>query len=116
MSSVKSFAVTLQGIIPVQSFGNYLFLNIVNGSDEIIDLHKRLYTDLLEPTYPQWLKNGGYFPHMTVGKIVSEEEYKAAIKDIKDINDAFDTMIKKVSVEIIDENEDSIIEMEIPLL
>lgn len=116
LSSIKSFAVTLQGITPVQSFGNYLFLNVVKGSNEIIDLHKQLYTDLLEPIYPQWLKNGSYFPHMTVGKIVSEKEYKAAIEDIKSINDTFDTVIKKVSVEIIDENEDSIIEMEIPLL
>jgi antitoxin component HigA of HigAB toxin-antitoxin module len=42
---------------------------------------------------------------MTVGKIANEEDYKAAIDEIKDINDIFNTIIKKVSVEIIDEKE-----------
>lgn len=113
--SIKPFQVTLQGITPVQSFGNYLFLNIIHGEDEIIEIHKLLYTDLLESVYPNWLRTGDFYPHMTVGKIASEEDYKAAIDEVKDINDIFDTIIEKISVEIIDENEDSLIEMEIPL-
>ena len=52
---------------------------------------------------------------MTVGKIESEEEYKAAIHEAKDIGDAFRTIVNKISVEIIDENKNSIIEMEIEL-
>lgn len=113
--TMKPFQVTLQGIAPVQSFGNYLFLNIIYGNDEIIEIHKRLYTDLLEVFYPNWLRTGDFHPHMTVGKIARVEDYKAAIDEIKDINDIFDTIIEKISVEIIDENEDSLIEMEIPL-
>lgn len=115
LSGVGSFKLAMQGITPVQQFGNYLFLEIINGKEEIIDIYKRLYTDLLEPIHPQWLKAGNYYPHMTIGKLATEEEYKSAIEDVKDINDLFHTIVEKVSVEIIDENEDSLIEMEVSL-
>jgi 2'-5' RNA ligase len=114
-AAIKPFKLTLQGITPVQSFGNYLFLNVIKGKEEITDIHKRLYTALLEPVCPPWLKSGGFTPHMTVGKLGTEEEYKAAIEDVKDVGDIFETVVNKVSVEIIDENEDSQIEMEICL-
>ena len=116
LSEIKPFKITQQGIIPIQSFGNYLFLDVIEGKEEIIDIHKRLYTGLLEPIHPEWLKNGGYYPHMTVGKIADIEAYKTAIENIKCIDDAFSSVVKKISVEIIDENEDSLIEMEIPLI
>ena len=112
---VGPFKITLQGVKPVQHFGNYLFLEIVDGIEEIIDIHKCLYTDLLEPFHPGWLKTGNYYPHMTIGKLATEEEYKAAIEEVKDVNEVFSAMVEKVSVEIIDENEDSLIEMEIVL-
>lgn len=115
LSSIKPFRIVLKGITPVQSFGNYLFLNIEVGKEEMLTIHKKLYTGILEPYLPQWLRMGGYHPHMTVGKIESEEEYKAIIHEVNNITDVFDTIVNKVSVEIIDENEDSIIEMEIEL-
>lgn len=52
---------------------------------------------------------------LILGKIENGEEYKATILEVKDIDDIFETMVDKVSVEIIDENKDSIIEMEIEL-
>lgn len=116
LSELKPFRISLQGITPVQSFGNYLFLEITQGVEEIADIHNRLYTGILEPIHPQWLKAGGYHPHMTVGKVADEQQYKAAIEDIKNIDDVFTSLVKKVSVEIIDENEDSLIEMEVPLV
>lgn len=116
LSEVKPFKITQQGIIPVQSFGNYLFLDVIEGKEEIIDIHKRLYTGLLESIHPDWLKTGDYYPHMTVGKLVREEDYKTAIHDVEGISDVFSSFINKVSVEIIDANEDSLIEMEISLV
>jgi 2'-5' RNA ligase len=115
LSGLKPFKITLQGITPVKSFGNYLFLEITEGKDEIVEIHERLYTGLLESIHPQWMKVGGYHPHMTVGKIEGEEEYKAAIGYVEHINDIFCTVVEKVSVEVIDENEDSLIEIEISL-
>lgn len=116
LSRVKPFKVSLQGIIPVRTFGNHLFLDITKGRDEIINIYKRLYTGILEPFHPEWLKTVSYYPHMTVGNLPTEEGYKSAIEDVAGINDVFVSSIEKVSVEIIDENEDSLIEVEIPLV
>lgn len=116
LSTIKPFRTVLKGITPSkQPFGNYLFLNIENGNDEIIETHRRIYTGILEPFMSPRLKAGGYQPHMTVGKIECEDRFKLAIEETKNISDTFDTIISKVSVEIIDENEDSIIEIEIEL-
>ncbi|KUO71191.1 MAG: hypothetical protein APF77_05915 [Clostridia bacterium BRH_c25] len=116
LSEVKPFKVSLQGIIPVRTFGNHLFLDITKGRDEIINIYKCLYTGILEPFHPEWLKTVDYYPHMTVGNLPTEKEYKSAIEDVAGIDDIFDSSVEKISVEIIDENEDSLIEMEIPLI
>lgn len=114
---VKPFEIALKGITPVRSFGNYLFLNMEVGQEEVYYMHKGLYTGILEPYFPQWLRHSRYHPHMTVGKIENKYKYKykAAILEVKDISDVFKDIVNKVSVEIIDENQDSIIEMEIEL-
>jgi 2'-5' RNA ligase len=113
--SVKPFRIILKDIEPVKSFGNYLFLNIEKGKEEIMDIHKKLYTGLLESYIPPWLSTGQYYPHMTLGNISCEEEYRLAMEATKSITDVFDTIVDKISVEVIDENKDSIIEMEIEL-
>ena len=105
----------LKGITPVKSFGNYLFLNIENGKEEIVEIHRNLYTGILEPYFPQWLKVDKYNLHMTVGKVESEEKYKLAIEKTREVTDVFETIVNKISAEIIDDNEDSMIEMEIGL-
>lgn len=115
ISRYEPFEVILNQIAPARSFGKYLFLNIQQGSDKIIELHKSLYTGILEPYFPQWLKGEIYLPHMTVGSIDKEEDFIQAINETQNIHDTFKTIVKKVSVEIIDENEDSIIELNIPL-
>ena len=111
------FDITLKNIISARNkFGNYLFLNIYEGVEEIKQIHNNLYTDILDVYKPDWLKaEDSYHPHMTVGVVENKQEYKLAIEETKKINDIFNTVVEKISVEIIDENEDSIIEMEIPL-
>lgn len=115
LSSIKPFRIVLKNIVPVKSFGNYLYLNIESGKNEIIEIHRKLYTGVLEECIPHWLNSGGYHPHMIVGKIECEEEYILAIEETKKITESFETIVSMVSVEIIDENEDSVIEMEIEL-
>lgn len=115
LSETKPFKVVLKDIQPVQSFGNDLFLNIEIGKEEIINIHKKLYTGILKTSLPQWLSRGGYYPHMTVGKIENEEDYRTAALEVTDVKDVFETIINKISVEIIDEKQDSILEMEMEL-
>ena len=115
LSDVEAFEVMLKGITPVNSFGRYLFLNIEKGTEKIIELHKKLYTGILQEHFPQWLNGNNFLPHMTVGNFQNEEEFQMATEETKAVVDDFKTIVNTVSVEIIDENEDSIIELEIPL-
>jgi 2'-5' RNA ligase len=115
LSSIKPFEITLKGITGVNSFGNYLFLNIENGKNEIIEIHKKLYEGILEEFLPEWLTGGGYYPHMTIGKIDNEEGFQIAINETKNITEVFEAIVNVISVEIIDENEDSLIEIEVNL-
>ncbi len=115
LADFYAFPLCMKEITAVQSFGNYLFLNLQEGAEEVIRLHQALYTGLLETYHPQWLKGGGFYPHMTVGKLTEEEDFKKAAEQVKGVTESFSTIVTKISVEIIDENEDSIIELELPL-
>jgi 2'-5' RNA ligase len=66
-SNIKTFSITLSGITPSISIGNYLFLNIKEGNTQINEIHKRLYKGILKEVYPEWLNDTGFLPHMTVG-------------------------------------------------
>ena len=114
LSKFTPFEIILNGITPNNNFGRYLFLNIQKGNDEIIELHKSIYTGILLNHYPEWLKGKAFLPHMTVGSFDNEEEFEIAINETKNIVDSFKTIVNEISVEIIDENEDSIIELNIP--
>lgn len=115
LKDTKTFEIVLKGITAVKSFGNYLFLGIQVGSDEIIQLHEKLYTGILKKYYPEWLKDGYFMPHMTVGRLDDDESFKVATEESKDIDDFFKAIVNEISVEIIDKNEDSIIELKVPL-
>jgi len=111
LSTINAFPIMLKGVISTTYTGNYLFLNIVNGKEEITELHKRLYCGILKEFMPEWLRKGNYFPHMTIGNIVDAELFKAAIEETNGFSESFQTMVDGISVEIIDDNEDSIIEI-----
>ena len=115
ISDLKPFQLTLSGITPSISVGNYLFLNIKEGTAQIIEIHNSLYKGILKEFYPPWLKNIDFLPHMTVGCISNLNDFKKAVEETKNIDYVFETMVETISVEIIDESEDSIIELNIPL-
>ena len=117
VSGIKPFELTLSGITPsISPVGNYLFLNIKEGAAEIIKLHKKLYKGILKEFYPEWLMGIDFLPHMTVGCVSDLDDFKKAIEETKNIYEVFETTAMSISVEIIDENEDSIIELDIPLI
>ncbi len=115
LEGIKPFRLSLKGIVSSRENGNYLFLNIKEGRDKIIELHQRLYTDILEEYIPNFLKKVVFFPHMTVGNITNENDFYIAVKETKSFYHHFETTVDTISVEIIDENEDSIIELNVPL-
>ena len=116
LKNIKPFKLTLKEIIKIDNpLGMYLFLNIQNGIDEIKILNKELYKGILQEYKPNWLNENTFLPHMTIGSFKSKDELNNAFKNTESIKDEFNTIVNKISVEIIDENEDSIIEIEVDL-
>ncbi|MEQ3339377.1 2'-5' RNA ligase family protein [Clostridium butyricum] len=113
---IRPFRLTLQEIVKVDNpLGMYLFLDIKQGNKEIKKMNLKLYTGILQTYKPAWLNKETFMPHMTIGSFTSREDLNIAFKDTELIKESFSTIVDKISVEIIDENEDSIIEIEIDL-
>ncbi len=93
----KKFKVKFKGIS--LSKDNFIFLNCIYGSDNIINLHDQIYEKIL----PSHLKKDiEYIPHITLGQ-------NNTIDDLKDFNFEFETIIDEIILEGIGKNEESII-------
>ncbi|MCM1991871.1 2'-5' RNA ligase family protein [Oceanirhabdus seepicola] len=113
---ISSFRLSMDNIIRMDNpLGMYLFLVLKEGIEDIKKLSSKLYTGILEPYKPEWLNDKTFLPHMTLGNFTSRDDLDKAFKDVSDIKESFSTIVNKISVEIIDENEDSIIDVEVNL-
>ncbi|MDI9217201.1 2'-5' RNA ligase family protein [Clostridium tertium] len=109
LSDIQSFKIGLERFSKQKDkFGNYLFLNIVQGMDVIKNIHDMLYKYKLK----QFDAGYEYVPDMTVGKLSSIELLDKAFYNVSKSNAKFSTVVKKISVEMIGENEESIIIIE----
>ncbi len=116
LTEIRPFKLTMGDIMKIDnSLGMYLFLVLIEGIKDIKKLSSKLYTGILEPYKPEWLNDKTFLPHMTIGNFTSKDDLNKAFKDVSVIKEKFTTMVNKVSVEIIDENENSIIEIEVNL-
>lgn len=109
LQNVKPFKIVMNGIsMQEDSFGNYLFLDIKTGADDIYAIHEVLY----ENEFKQFDLGFVYQPHMTIGKLQTVDELKIAYKELENMDDTFTTIVDKISVEMIGKNEESIIVIE----
>ncbi|WP_312831849.1 2'-5' RNA ligase family protein [Sedimentibacter saalensis] len=109
LSDIQPFKMELEGFSKqINNYGNYLLLNVVQGIDEIKNIHDRLYKGRLK----QFDAGYDYVPHMTVGNLSSIDLLNKAFDDLNKCNDIFSTVVKKISVEMIGDNEESIIIIE----
>ncbi|WP_373899447.1 2'-5' RNA ligase family protein [Haloimpatiens sp. FM7315] len=116
LKEINSFKLVLQGVTKVEEeIGNFLFLNLKVGAKDVIKLHEKLYSEILKEYRPEWLNRVQYVPHMTIGSFSNKEDLEKAYKDVVKLRNEFKIIVDKVSVEIIDKDENSIIEMEIKL-
>ena len=109
LKDVGPFELVLHGFSKTDD--NYLFLNIEKGQDIIKTVHDELYSSHFKD-YDLGLS---YIPHMTVGKLDNRQELDSAYEYVKTIDDCFQTTVRKISVEMIGEHEESIIAFEIML-
>lgn len=105
LEKFSAFPLALQGISKEHdAYGHYLFLNVIQGMDELVKLHDQLYEVL-------WHKKDDiyYYPHMTIGKLRAQEELEKAYLDVKNLEETFHAIVNKISVEMIGPHEESII-------
>ncbi|WP_281171468.1 2'-5' RNA ligase family protein [Peribacillus kribbensis] len=110
VQNIKPFDLTLNGI---SGWNNeYLFLDVIKGSKEIAMLHDTLYKGLL---YEFLNKEILYVPHMTIGRFEDKEKWEEALKDLKNFNHVFTDLVEEIYVEVIDEEQNSTIELAVKL-
>ena len=109
LKTINSFELVLSGISKQEDrFGNYLFLEVKEGTAEICSIHNILYDN----EFREHDLGIDYKPHMTLGKLPTVEALNVAYEEVKEINRVFKTIVNKISVEMIGENEESIIIIE----
>ena len=97
LKNFNPFTIIFKGIS--LSKNNYIFLNCIQGNQEIIELHNEIYKQII----PSHLKNSiKYIPHITLGKSNN-------IEDLDSFNHEFKTIVDEISIELIGEHEESII-------
>lgn len=103
LKETASFSLVLQGISRHKDiYGNYIFLNVKKGSREIAEIHNSLYKDIFGEDCCQ-----PFVPHMTIGNLDTADKMEQAYETVKNIDTCFETIIEKVSVEMIGNNGES---------
>ena len=77
---------------------NYIFLNCIHGYQKIIQLHDKIYKQILPTHFKSSIK---YIPHITLGQSDNIEEFSTFVYEFK-------TIVDEVSIESIGEHEESI--------
>lgn len=109
LKNINSFEMVLSGFSKQEDrYGNYLFLDIKEGIEEICAIHKILYDN----EFSEHNLGLSYKPHMTVGMLPTIEALNKAYEEVKKISRTFRALVNKISVEMIGENEESIIIIE----
>lgn len=111
LKGIKKFRVKLKDITGDFRDG-YLFLNVKSGNDQIIELHDKLYSGILKEFLYRKIT---YSPHLTVGRIADQIDFDNAVDELSYYRESFETIIDKIFVENIDENQNSIIEFSFDL-
>ena len=111
LKDFRPFYLKMKGMkVSIEPEGNYLFLNLVQGLQEIYGLSKALYTGILEKYQSDIYKNR-YLPHMTIGKLKKTENYDEIIDRIGNQETEFLSYINFVCALNIFEDNSSIIEI-----
>ena len=113
LSGVKTFDLSLKGITFAEERDNHLYLNVYDGIEEIIDIHKKLYTGILEGFFPDFLKKVNFLPHMTIGNLIYDEKSEENLYEIKNFNEVFNCRINEIAVEYLTEDRTSIREFSV---
>ncbi len=105
VAGFEPFSLRLQGITGQE--GEYLFLNVKRGNDQIIELHDRLYSGPLASFYRAEFT---YVPHLTVGRLPDSDTFRAALEEARRITAAFEVYVDEITVYQIQPDEGRLVE------
>ena len=106
LASVKPFPISLGGFSKhVDRYGCTLFLDVLEGGEEIRRINRLLY----DHEFKEFDNGFPYVPHITVGKLPTEALLDHAYEAVRSLPDRFETTVRRISVEEIGPNEESII-------
>lgn len=97
LKNYTPFRVTFKGVSITDD--NYIFLNCTEGEEVIYKLHDEIYEKII-PTH--FNKEINYIPHITLGQL-------DCIEELEGFKYEFTTVVNEVSIELIGDNEESII-------
>lgn len=107
---IQPFHLLLQGITGHE--GEYLFLNVKRGNDQLITLRDRLYTGFLASyLLPEYT----CVPHLTVGRLPDRNTFFSALERATQLKDSFETQVCEISVYSIQPGGTRCIEFSVPL-
>lgn len=108
IKNTRPFYLSLSNLETTQD--HCLILKVKEGVESCVKLHQNLYTGIL---YAFLQQECIYTPHLTVGRFKNRSECQEALKFIGKFNHIFRSKIDKLTIEIILEDDYSLVESEI---
>jgi len=110
LRNISTFELRARGVTGASD--GYIFLDVKMGNDNMIELHDKLYEGILKSYHNKFIP---YIPHITIARIKDENKHREIVKELSDFDVEFRTVIDKISIEVIDNSEKSILECEFKL-
>lgn len=92
-AGIAAFPIALSRV--TGSEGEYVFLNVKKGNDQLIALHDRLYTGALEPMLSI---EHTFTPHLTLGRLADRASWRQALELAQTFDVRLDTTVAELSV------------------
>ena len=110
LRGISPFELIARGVTGASD--GYIFLDVKMGNDNMIELHDKLYEGILKSYHNKFIP---YIPHITIARIKDENIHRKIVKELSDFDVEFRTVIDKISIEVLDDSEKSILECEFKL-
>jgi 2'-5' RNA ligase len=91
--------------------GEYIYLNVIEGAKEIVDLRERLY---MGPLAAHHRNDIPFIPHLTLGRLKTQDALRKAASEIAATNPSVTTHVAAVSVYRIDDHRREVV-LSVPL-
>jgi len=105
LAEIGKFELIMKGV--TGALDGYIFLDVKIGNDKIIEIHDKLYQGLLKEHHNRFIP---YIPHLTIGRLFDSSQHQATVQSLFDFDVEFRAVIDELSVEVIDDQDKSIIE------